>query len=996
MKLNKFFLFYLLVLIACKAKAGNPDIIKTVGSPSILTINSHDENGISRNSFTRFEPVGKIQVIDPGISPDDKSTKTIVIESSDINLSETVLENVSPHPTNLILLSNGQNDEIVCNKCSFKGFQRVTIAAASTVPSENQNKPYKSFKTDTNGSIKIIGFNTLLPMLVNGVTLEFISSNIENSGFISTNSKANSHPSGGYVVSENGKYTVASAGINFYLGSLEVSYENGEILSTLKDQDYSGKPSIFNASLSSASIAIISARSLKFSPTSSLSTISDIVMDGDYDGQQYIPHESISISTLVNSDKFGDIHQEGQFLTSNLVGIIAANNFYNNGLIVAKNSQIAVSKLYTNDGLIESSETLEASANSILNFGQISGRKIAFNATHSIKNQFGGVLLASDISLEAGDLVINGSRNQEKSYDSNYSPLNVPSIDFTGVDYGVYNNNAYTHEYDPDINTSASIIGNNIFIKTKYLENINPYFRTRPTTERWNDLIDFDYEISRQVRLTAEQQLQIKANNYVVNSSAILGVEQQGELTVNSPKFINERYRVNTDGYKFSRKKQDSLKETHSSTGTTYEAHVNNFSPMGILYSYGDFNFSPVTSSSKASFLNHISYLQVHGISNLYNTEFLSLSMATGTLPSGNMTSAVCLTQQCNQSKLYDSVIRTTFTSFLGNVYGLSTNFETNTTVQVEAHQQALVDAYIKDYIERNTKTIFDQPSGSQWFNSEIITMQNKDKLLVITEYYCFDYYNYKDNAPDRTCNTTDHSIYVSTIIAEDADGKIIPGTEQTHNQLLKMAQIYLDGFTFKDKKTVYAGMKDGERQYVQADGYVIKKVVGYTVENTPNITLYYIENFYDHYHSSIPYITFTGSEPRTEEVTLPYATFKETKPKAVTGLTHSYNRETGALELKWEENYYKMGTYMLNFQIGTTTSGEADKGSVTTHNMTVKKDSELKFKVRSCAAYIDTEGNNQKLCGDLPSTWSNFNVDYKDPDPVCGYECKPPPCEFC
>ncbi|WP_139052424.1 hypothetical protein, partial [Pseudoalteromonas piscicida] len=80
-----------------------------------------------------------------------------------------------------------------------------------------------------------------------------------------------------------------------------------------------------------------------------------------------------------------------------------------------------------------------------------------------------------------------------------------------------------------------------------------------------------------------------------MNSSAILGLENAGEFTINTPKLQNERYRFDSKGYVFHKKQHNSANEQHSvksPLAVTASAHVDAISPMAALYSFGEINHS--------------------------------------------------------------------------------------------------------------------------------------------------------------------------------------------------------------------------------------------------------------------------------------------------------------------------------------------------------------------------------------------------------------------
>ncbi|WP_038891999.1 hypothetical protein, partial [Vibrio campbellii] len=56
---------------------------------------------------------------------------------------------------------------------------------------------------------------------------------------------------------------------------------------------------------------------------------------------------------------------------------------------------------------------------------------------------------------------------------------------------------------------------------------------------------------ANQVAIEAERSLKLKASGYVLNSSAIMGLNGGGEFLVNSPIFSNERYEISFESYPY-------------------------------------------------------------------------------------------------------------------------------------------------------------------------------------------------------------------------------------------------------------------------------------------------------------------------------------------------------------------------------------------------------------------------------------------------------------
>lgn len=969
----------------------NPNWNAVGQGADMLMLAPVNEAGISVNIFDTFKVDSPLQLLnrqDSFVTTADSNLQLIVIKANQLDI-ESDLSLVSSLAADILFINQNNDGIIQCKNCGLSNFKRITFAVANAGQAIGQNlSSLGVLSTKEKGVINVNGFSAK-----GSVAVDFIANSINSSGTITTMEKGLVDRNGGYSLAENGNLTIASSGINFYSGNLSISLADGRVESSKKNTQNRNSAIIFNSKVSAASISIVSAKPVTIGSSAQITTQSDIVMSSTYKDELFVPVEGINIMTLVNTAEYGELKITGKLLTDNEVNLVSANNIFFSGTNISEKLTVLAQNNLVNTGYIDVGGHFEGSANFISNRGQVKATTLDLRAEDSLFNHFGGRMLANKVNLDAGNLVINGSRTEQQPAMSPPTDLIISDTLNATFDYGTYNINDFNTASTNNVDTSAHIIASKLYINSGTFENINPYFRVRASIDIWDETIDFDYSKTKQVKILAEEVLQIASEKYVINSSAVIGLEQDGDFTINTPKLMNERYRVDTSGYIFSRKRQNSQNETHSSYGSGIEAHIDAFSPMAVIYSYGDFNYSPITAASSSTFINLMSYMQIHGVSNFFNTELSSLGIITGTGEVNNsVTPDSCLVQNCSRDKFTDSFVRTTFTSFLNDVYGLSTDFVTSTEVQVEAQEQALVDAYIADYIATHTVSFpTDDPRGrSQRFNTAIETISNQD-ILVITEYMCQLVFIKADNAMDRACTSDEHRIYVSRIVADYAEDLIIPGTLQTDAQIKSMGQTYLDKDTFRSVEIIMDNRNPYEPIDEEVSGFWVKRLSKYRVIDSNSIEIFYRNYFYESYNrnTSAVYIARDPNRGREYSMQVPYSTFRGTKPATPAGLTVNYNKSSGRLEFGWGDVYSKNRTFNVAYKAPSTSSETVRSLSEQSHAITFAKDGTVQFKVRSCVAYPNSDGANTNLCSNW-SNWHSETVDYTErvEPPECRRNC--------
>jgi hypothetical protein len=148
------------------------------------------------------------------------------------------------------------------------------------------------------------------------------------------------------------------------------------------------------------------------------------------------------------------------------------------------------------------------------------------------------------------------------------------------------------------VDSTALILGKNIkIVASGNVENVNPYVEVTTSPTAWNNGIVFSPVKSARVQILAENNLNIGSNNYLLNSSAYMGVSNSGgRFYVSSPSIANQRYSTQAAITEFS-------DTANAVTNEGIKSSLMVYSPPGVIYSF--------IIGLGGSFVNNTSYFEV-------------------------------------------------------------------------------------------------------------------------------------------------------------------------------------------------------------------------------------------------------------------------------------------------------------------------------------------------------------------------------------------------
>jgi hypothetical protein len=712
--------------------------------------------------------------------------------------------------------------------------------------------------------------------------------------------------------------------------------------------------------------------------------------------QFFVPTGNIDIVTTSPSSTKGKVINHGSIMSDTAINV-ASSDFTNTGMISSRTSELAIKEKFQNTGYIDVSNNIELSAKFVDNRQQINANQIKIDSKSGFFNHLGGRILGNEVAIKS-NYFINGARLQA------VPTINVPSqlalqTDLTAsANYGVFNSNNMTAVDAPLLDVSARIDAVKLSITAEKIENINPYFRLRKN-ERWDGQVSLNYEKSRQVSITAQNTIDLYANKYIVNSSAILGLNNNGDFTVNTPVFQNERYRVDTEGYIFSRKAQNSVEEKYYSLGKEIEAHLNAISPLPTFYSFGEFNFSPLTENASSVFTNLMGFMQIHGKSNFYNTAFASIAIMTSSQTEANIATE-CILNRCNMQNFQDNYTQTTFTSFLDDVYGLSSEVLVQTTVEVENYIQKSVDKYIAEYVQQQRDAFtarggvidVEGPSfGKMFYYDTRIDKPTYGDVLVIIIYTCRIIMD-GEGYPDRMCVPDEHQRLVSDVVAEVAADGIIPGTEQTDAEIINTAKIYLANrntageVMLTDRSNPYEPIEERVTGFWKGD------FSRYQIDQNDNgqidITISYLKYFYSDEALTDRVLNIDVDTAQMHTLTVPYASFKNTVPKTPVITSATYVGNTGKLTIDWSPVLVPNVSYEIQ---GSGLPSSFSNPTISSRLYTKRSSGQVQYKVRACSTL-----SSGKVCGAYSAIQTKQLTFTGSTPPGDGRPIIPPNCPGC
>ncbi|MCS0397192.1 FhaB protein, partial [Vibrio diabolicus] len=686
------------------------------------------KNGISYNVFSKFELSGKPLTV---VNTDDTSggvrgtgkADLIVIESNNISLKDQL--SILGSPVDILFITRSASGKLTCEQCSFDNVGRVTMAAAAPSYSSSAKtvNSIGDLTTVRGGKITVKGL--VSPGLQ---SLELIADTIDTSGTIDTNLRAENHPESGMIIVDRGSKVVGAGGINMFTGRLKVSYEDLAVKSATLSSAWSTIKGKFRA----ATIAIASPNNIAID--ADMSTMSDALSTSQHRGKLYAPTEGVFVQSLgkYKSREYQNIHVKAtaKLSSDNHLSLKSLSNIH---ILKQGNKQakviggdmtlIALNEVHQ-QGYVAADE-VKVSANQFINTGLVESANIDVETEESIYNSFGGKVLGKNVTLYSkSGAVINGSRADKAVFLDKALTIGGEGYEVK-KQFGIWQ----SLDDDPDIKSqinsansvstvSASILADNLDIQAKIIENINPYRLEKADSVNWDAGIRVNGIKANQVAIEAERSLRLKASEYVLNSSAIMGLNGGGEFLVNSPIFSNERYEISFESYPYRVVEYSSGDHKKDIANYKYgtETKILTYSPPGRVFSFGDFQFSRGGTSDpkkvqSSKLFNEVSYMQVFKDARFFNSEVKSIGLEVGTnyTQSDFKGATDCLSyRKCNRQDVVTRTEAETLLSFKGNVSGVKgqLNSESDLTVtNIEPlllEVQGIINDIVSNYIEKN------------------------------------------------------------------------------------------------------------------------------------------------------------------------------------------------------------------------------------------------------------------------------------------------------
>ncbi|PNP23817.1 FhaB protein [Vibrio sp. SCSIO 43009] len=807
------------------------------------------KNGISYNVFSKFELSGKPLTV---VNTDDTSggvrgtgkADLIVIESNNISLKDQF--SILGSPVDILFITRSASGKLTCEQCSFDNVGRVTMAAAAPSYSSSAKtvNGIGDLTTVRDGKVTVKGL--VSPGLQ---SLELIADTIDTSGTIDTNLRAENHPESGMIIVDRGSKVVGAGGINMFTGRLKVSYEDLAVKSATLSSAWSTIKGKFRA----ATIAIASPNNIVID--ADMSTMSDALSTSQHNGKLYAPTEGVFVQSLgkYKSKEYQNIHVKAtaKLSSDNHLSLKSLSNIH---ILKQGNKQAKViggdmTLIALNDVLQQgyvAADEVKVSANQFINNGVVESANIDVETEKSIYNSFGGKVLGKNVTLYSkSGSVINGSLVDKVVYLDDVLTIGGEGYEVK-KQFGIWHELQEKIKEDKNTKTrianansastvSASILADNLTIQAKRIENINPYRLKKSNSVNWDAGIRVNGIKANQVAIEAERSLKLKASGYVLNSSAIMGLNGGGEFLVNSPIFSNERYEISFESYPYRvvEYSQDDSKKNeigHYKSGT--ETKILTYSPPGRVFSFGDFQFSRGGTSDpkkveSSKLFNEVSYFQAFKDVRFFNSTTKSIGLEVGTDTENTdfegLTS--CLNYRgCNREYVTTRTEAETLLSFEGNVFGVNGEVATESDLiidninSLDTDQQFIISNIVKNFIDENEPVLFKHfdyrnflTNASSIYstfnyeyrlsNIEVVSDVVKGEVLLYTAYSSKPSNwpeglpwsdDYKDLTDWKLTRPYKFSVNWKEIYDETQSEKEFGGTSYTLNQLEAAAERYL------------------------------------------------------------------------------------------------------------------------------------------------------------------------------------------------------------
>ncbi|MDK2593797.1 hypothetical protein [Pseudoalteromonas obscura] len=736
---------------------------KPEASSDFLVVDS--TAAITTLNFNKFATISKPLLIK---IPNDSSTETLVINATEIDIQNTV--SVMGKPIDLVFISQGGT--VSCSNCSFDNAGRVSFI--------NGTLSGGIVRTQPSGRV------TISTLTAPGLqSLEVMADSIATSGVIDLNLRAERHPNSGFIQSSRGSYVLGSGGINLYPGRFSIRYSDLDMISSTTLSNTYQPSGTFKA----ASIGIVASQPVTIPASTELNTMSDALATSTRQGQFYAPAEGVFIQIAEHESATLNVY--GKLFSDRIITTkaIGATTFRSGSRLIGQTIKSFSDKGLLNQGYVDAG-SIEFAASRLINSGTLSGSKINIEIEGDVYNTFGGVIKAGTLSVDLNDgIFTNGSRTNRLNWPENKS-LSAPSIDVNSVKHGPYS--SYSATGSAQSRLSAKVHANTIKIVAKAIENINPYHIEEPSGVDWSAGIRVNTAQSEQVSIAAESKLELKASQYIRNSSAILRLNQQGIFHIDTPLLFNERYRLETTSFIISRYAYTSdNKGSQDTVEHGVGTQISAYSPPGRIVSFGEFQIgSKAEPSTRRRFVNAFSYIELFDNARFQKLDLESIGIKlSSTVETSNfhaIKQCVAL-GNCSGAAVDTSVEGETLLAIHGNVYGINPNMESQSdlTVTESNSLDATINTKIKEYFQRYVKVVDED-------TYEGYSFPKVDDQWVTASLFKCDGYRYEEHGLTQTEDCTYSSVRValSTILGESSDADF-ENTGYTFQEIDDAAKAY-------------------------------------------------------------------------------------------------------------------------------------------------------------------------------------------------------------
>ena len=574
-------------------------------SNDLLLINPPNAQGISINRFSSFSIDKPLDLVNLSKNSQTRAAEVIIIQAPSIQLKDTI-SLIGPK-ADIIFIGTGNGASVKCTPCRIENSLRLALVAGNGVAlSSGRLRPL----TSKQGSyIQYTQMNA-----PGALAIELIADNVNlpagNNSLIDTTEKAKRHSNGGFVADENGALVMGGGAVNIRLGKLSWNFSTQQ-LTTVSDAFRPNSSINLVGKIKSTSITVTSAYSLVVNST--MDTRSDLVSSFRYKGRMITNDETITLTTP-NKDKYnlallGNTYTDGQ-ITLNTLGRLTLGRIHGKSVINA-GSLLAYAKKSVLSRANISADTIQIAGESLINSAPLQGlSRIELFADKNLTNQ--SEITADNVVIESDSgTFLNGDRGiaNAKSLNVNITEYNESS---NPTRRGFIFNSGLSHRGGlGSIKRGASVYAQNLHIKVKNLENINPYY----ARDADNDgKIDLETEYFNQVRLSAENELLVRADGYIVNASGVM--EQSapsGRFHMQAKTVVNDRYAIYNGLLDVVRKNQFSNFQT-TSREIASSTHI--YSPPGRFVAFGHLYLG-----ATQAIVNNSSYIEAYQNADFYTPQ---------------------------------------------------------------------------------------------------------------------------------------------------------------------------------------------------------------------------------------------------------------------------------------------------------------------------------------------------------------------------------------